>query len=426
MKKVLGFTLAAVLLVVVAAVSRTQGPGGKNDDPMKVAVEAQNPWTSLKLNNNPNEFRFAVVSDRTGGHRAQIFSKAIERLNYLQPEFVLSVGDLIEGYTEDKDKIETQWKEFDGFVRQLKMPFFYVPGNHDLTNSVQEKAWGARYGRSYYHFVYRDVLFLAVNSEDPPTKDSSKISATQIGYIKKALDENKGVRWTFVLLHKPLWVMAEMEKSGWPEVEKLLQGRRYTVFAGHVHRYQKFVRQGMNYYQLATTGGSSKMRGLRYGEFDHITWVTMKPEAPVIANVMLDGIFGDEMTVRDTEEPGVPTKNRKPVTPTNVRVVFDGKPAPNAVVVFHSYAEKTKKYSRVSDGATDSDGSVNLSTYAAFDGVPAGDYTVTITLQEPRWDATGKPGPHKLPLIYAKPETSPLRALVVENERKYLEFRLTP
>ena len=50
------------------------------------------------------------------------------------------------------------------------------------------------------------------------------------------------------------------------------------MFAGHIHRYQKFVRQGMNYYQLATTGGGSKLRGLRYGEFDQIAWVTVQED----------------------------------------------------------------------------------------------------------------------------------------------------
>ena len=35
---------------------------------------------------------------------------------------------------------------------------------------------------------------------------------------------------------------------------------------------------------------------------------------------------------------------------------------------------------------TESDGSGLLSTYTAFDGVPAGEYTVTVTWQEPRFD----------------------------------------
>jgi hypothetical protein len=89
---------------------------------------------------------------------------------------------------------------------------------------------------------------------------------------------------TLVALHRPIWSEANREKSaGWKG--ELLAGRKYTAFAGHVHRYQKIVRNGMNHYQFATTGGSSRMRGTRDGEFDHIVWVTMKKDGPVLANI---------------------------------------------------------------------------------------------------------------------------------------------
>ena len=50
----------------------------------------------------------------------------VNKLNLLQPEFVISVGDLIEGYTENQKELNRQWDEFDGFVKQLQMPFFYI------------------------------------------------------------------------------------------------------------------------------------------------------------------------------------------------------------------------------------------------------------------------------------------------------------
>src|SRR5947199_8974171 len=120
MKRLLGLCAAAGVLIAVAAVSMSQAPLNSPSAELKVEVEDRNPWTNLKLNNDPREFRFAIISDRTGGHRPQIFSKAIERLNLLQPEFVVSVGDLIEGYTEEKEKMETQWKEFNSYVKQLQ------------------------------------------------------------------------------------------------------------------------------------------------------------------------------------------------------------------------------------------------------------------------------------------------------------------
>ena len=72
--------------------------GGKPAPP-KIVVQIdpeKNPWIHLNLNNDPDHFQFAIVSDRTGGHRPGVFEDAVKKLNLLQPEFVMSVGDLIE------------------------------------------------------------------------------------------------------------------------------------------------------------------------------------------------------------------------------------------------------------------------------------------------------------------------------------------
>src|SRR5262245_51835183 len=141
---------ALVASLFVAALAMSGGQRSSNGE-LAIDVEARNPWTHLRLNNDPATFHFVVVSDRTGGHRARIFSQAVDQLNLLQPAFVVSVGDLIEGYTKEPDKLAEQWKEFQGFVHKLQMPFFYVPGNHDMANNVESKEWKDRFGRAYYH-----------------------------------------------------------------------------------------------------------------------------------------------------------------------------------------------------------------------------------------------------------------------------------
>jgi len=116
----------------------TVGEGSEEVDLQpRMYVQEINPWTHLEWNDDPANFQFAIVADRTGGHRKGVFEDAVGKLNLLQPEFVMSVGDLIEGYTEDVPLIRDQWEEFQGFVDALEMSFFYVPGNHDITNLVQ-------------------------------------------------------------------------------------------------------------------------------------------------------------------------------------------------------------------------------------------------------------------------------------------------
>jgi hypothetical protein len=244
------------------------------------------------------DFQFAIVADRAGGHRPGVFENAIEKLNLLQPEFVMSVGDLIEGYTTDKDEIYRQWTEFNGFIDKLYAPFFYVPGSHDYNNDVMAQIWEELYGSSYYYFMYKDVLFLILNSEESLKEDNSgEIDKTQYEYVKKILEKHADARWTFVFMHQPLWLN---ENTGyWNEIEDLLRTRKHTVFTSHDHRYMKYERNNGKYFTLASTGGISQLRGLNFGEFDHIVWITMTEEGPIIANLLLTGIWHEDIVTED-------------------------------------------------------------------------------------------------------------------------------
>ena len=267
--------------------------------------EARTPWTSLAANDAAEDFHFVIVSDRTGGARPGVFESALPKADLLEPAFVVSIGDLIEGYTEDPAQIDAEWDEFEGFVEQLTVPFFYVAGNHDMSNAMMAEVWRERFGPSYYHFVYKDVLFLVLNSElfgmvskpDAPVP-GPWTQAEQLAFVERTLLRFPDPRWTIVLVHQPLWDYASGPRGDWPEVERMLGSRDYTVFAGHFHRYVKLVRNDRRYITLATTGGGSSLRGTPYGEFDHVAWVTMTASGPRIANLMLDGIHGEDVVTR--------------------------------------------------------------------------------------------------------------------------------
>ena len=285
--------LIIILLLFVSLSVFSQDTDFFNSDVETV----QNPWTNLDFYNDPSNFQFALVSDNTGGARPGIFELAVEKLNLMMPEFVLSVGDLIEGYTRDTTRIFAEWDDFNAKVEKLKMPFFYLPGNHDITNSVMQKEWEERYGRRYYYFTYKDVLFLILDSEDD--KDNY-FSETQTSFALDALKSNPNVRWTFVLMHQPVWKYHARDR--FEKIEDALKNRKHTVIAGHEHQYQYIERKETNYYVLGTTGGGSALRGNRFGEFDHIAWVTMTESGPVMANLRLDGILSHDISNATTEK----------------------------------------------------------------------------------------------------------------------------
>ncbi len=292
----------------------------------RAALTEAKPWTSESFKNNPGDFQFAVIGDRTGGadHRG-IFDRAMEQLNLVQPEFVINVGDLIEGYSKDKEKLTAEWEQVDGMLSKLEMPFFRTVGNHDLGNETMEQVWLERHGATYYHFVYGDALFLVLNSEDPPRpapetmeedielynklqkEDPEKAKAMlnefmasvasflgkpanfsdeQVSYVEETLAKHPEVRWTLVFLHEPAW---KNPSENFLAIEQLLQDRNYTFIAGHLHYYEIEERFGRDYITMGPTGASFHKDGP--GNVDHILWVTMTEDGPRIAQITLDGIY---------------------------------------------------------------------------------------------------------------------------------------
>jgi len=255
------------------------------------------PYTTLAPGQDAGDFTFAIIPDRTGGNRPGPFREAVKRVNGLGPDFVVSVGDLIEGYSVDPAVVQNMWEELDGIVGQLRMPFFYVPGNHDISNDYMKGVWEQRYGPSYYHFLHKDVLFLVMNTEDPPSGRPS-FSEEQVAYFTKVLSENPNVRWTFVFLHQPTWTQGPNPLAA---IEEALDGRPSNVFAGHYHTYSYMERNGREYIVCATAGGASTLSGPLQGGFDHVVWVRMDKNGPDITNVLLNGLYGADVISEETE-----------------------------------------------------------------------------------------------------------------------------
>lgn len=285
-------------------------------------IAGKTPWTASPGKRSDGKFTFAIVSDLYSGEREGVFDIAVAQINLLNPEFVLSVGDLVDGGTEDTVQLKKEYDRFDGMVSKLKAPFFHVGGNHDLTNLVMRGFWEKRYGRRYYHFVYDNVLFLMLDTEDNgaermkeiyearakaievldgpnpelardmeyfkmPERVSGTVGEEQSAYFEKVIQDHPNVRWTFILMHKPVW--QREDASNLSGIENALNGKNYTVINGHFHAYSHRVRNGHDYMILGTTSGEQNPDNPM--AFDHITLVTMADDGPSIANLKLEGIL---------------------------------------------------------------------------------------------------------------------------------------
>ncbi|MCK4681213.1 metallophosphoesterase, partial [bacterium] len=95
-------------------------------------------------------FRFAILSDRTGGHTPGIFPQVIEEINLLNPDFVVAVGDYIEGYGEDYERSEAEWDSLMILIGALEAPLYMTAGNHDIWDDESEAMYKARTGFDPY------------------------------------------------------------------------------------------------------------------------------------------------------------------------------------------------------------------------------------------------------------------------------------
>jgi 3',5'-cyclic AMP phosphodiesterase CpdA len=320
---------AALPIVARAADAAVPDSGFVPDSPL----DGAQPWTATPRSGT-GPLRFAVIGDNTGISRPGVFHQAMKQIGWLQPDFILSVGDLIEGYSDDKAAIAAQWDAVEKSIALAGVPFIYTQGNHDVDNEATHELWSQKRGPAYYAFTYKRALFLILNTEDPPTpmddktakqfywmvdlmsKDPERaeklivdhlnhnsgptasagtdygklevanISDRQLAFIRDSLARHPAPAWTFVVLHKPAWKMAS---PAFAKIQAMLGQRPYTVFAGHTHYFTHDVLDGHDLINMATTGGIRQKDGP--GTMDHTMLVTMGPNGPFYANTRLSGLM---------------------------------------------------------------------------------------------------------------------------------------
>jgi predicted phosphodiesterase len=229
--------------------------------------------------------RFAIIGDRTGGHQDSVYEKIVAEVAAAKPEFVITVGDAIEGYTEDTTELNKEWQEYKAIVAPLAMPLHLTPGNHDITTDGQLGPYERNAGKPYYSFDYKNMHFIVLDVSR--WESSDKIPAEQLDWLAADLATARKARFRFVFFHKPFWTATTAE--GKPDTLHSLF-RKYgvdAVFNGHNHYYYSAAYDGIKYTAVGSSGGEtdSGPSGILY----HWTMVTIDDKKGLIIEPKLLG-----------------------------------------------------------------------------------------------------------------------------------------
>lgn len=238
--KALGMTVVILMLVMLTSVLC---PGcGKSSDAKKSS------------GTTPTEdeagFKFIVCGDPHANY--DVFRKVVAAANTV--DFLIIAGDLTSTGTEAD--VQTFVKE----MQACKVPYYCVPGNHDVAVSPVAVSFEPYFGKVPRSFDYDNSHFLLL---DNSTAGLGFYPAEQ-EWTKADLAEasNHGYEHIFAVCHVPpgypyaARTTAEARvglKNNRELVPILASGGVEELFCGHYHSYRQFEKEGVT---ITITGGA--------------------------------------------------------------------------------------------------------------------------------------------------------------------------
>jgi hypothetical protein len=232
-------------------------------------------------------FTFAVLGDRTGDARPEVFHQILAEIVLFNPDFIVCTGDLIQGYAGDAAATNAQWDTITGQLRSTGVPYFIAPGDHDISNAASESVFTKRIGRPAHTLKRGNSVFIFLDNSRWPVAES--LPLTELRWLDKELAQARKYRHAFVLMHRPYWRYALDQGRSELLHEKFKASGIDYVFTGHDHFYCSHTWDSIHYFQVGPSGSRTKV-------YDD-------PGDGAFQNYLLCRVSGDTVTVF-VREPG--------------------------------------------------------------------------------------------------------------------------
>lgn len=222
-----------------------------------------------------NDFRFAILGDRTGDAQPGVYEQIWREIDAEHPDFVINVGDTIQG---GKDATAgSEWRALRPIWDRYRLPLYFTPGNHDIWSAASREVFEKQTGHpAFYSFNYQSAHFAVLdNSAAPDLSDS--LPADQMQFLARDFERNRDREPKFVFFHKPLWLIpVALQNSRFAFHQLITKYGACFVVSGHVHQYVHERLDGVTYLAAPSSGGRLKGQGFQDGWFYGHVAVTVK------------------------------------------------------------------------------------------------------------------------------------------------------
>jgi len=166
--------------------------------------------------------------------------RMVDEVNDLiRPDFVQFIGDNVQ------DGADEQFRLFAALCARLSVPWFAVPGDHDIHGDPSAGRFRAHVGDPHGAFSLRGFRFVRLNTQEARPLG---LSPGQVGWLRGQLDQAlvAGERVVVFQHNYPYKVCETFDGPGIDEWRAVVQARRLSaVFTGHTH-YGQTANDGRN------------------------------------------------------------------------------------------------------------------------------------------------------------------------------------
>lgn len=211
-------------------------------------------------------FTFLQVSDSHIGFNKepnldarQTFREAVAKIKTLpaEPAFIIHTGDV----THLSKPAE--FDDADQILGETGIAAFHVPGEHDMLDEGQGRAFLDRYGKNtqgdgWYSFDHSGVHFVGlITVKELKAGGMGHLGADQLTWLEMDLAGRAASQPIVVFTHVPLWMV--YQQWGWgtdDSAQALSLLRRFgsvTVLNGHIHQVMQKVEGNVSFHTARST-----------------------------------------------------------------------------------------------------------------------------------------------------------------------------